>query len=209
MAREAEDLRWWSRRALERWRRLARYEHAEEWKILHAQDAQKLYIHGTKKRRVVVAIGVCCGCCWWRWFMCEEGGECSSWISTEEELCSEWTWRTEDKSQKNKKCKWDVQKGSVAERATRCSRTMIRRVSHCWALYHYSKFQIQRFIFQGGWEVLGRIVVLRGSSGCLNTGSWCFLLVGAREYREMVLSASCSLLNRGCSLIMSWCSYVS
>jgi hypothetical protein len=47
------------------WRRLARYEHAEEWRILHAQDAQKLYIHGTEKRRglllllefVVVVVG--------------------------------------------------------------------------------------------------------------------------------------------------------
>jgi hypothetical protein len=47
------------------WRRLAQYEHAEEWKILHAQDAQKLYIHGTEKRRglllllefVVVVVG--------------------------------------------------------------------------------------------------------------------------------------------------------
>jgi hypothetical protein len=32
-------------------------EHAEELRILHAQDAQKLYIHGTKKR------SSCC-CCW-------------------------------------------------------------------------------------------------------------------------------------------------
>ena len=37
---------------------MAWFEHAEEWRILHAQDAQKLYIHGTKKRRVVVAVGV-------------------------------------------------------------------------------------------------------------------------------------------------------
>jgi hypothetical protein len=35
--------------------------------------------------------------------------------------------------------------------------------------------------------VLGRTVVLRGSSGCLNTGSCSFLLVGARETRELVL----------------------
>jgi hypothetical protein len=35
--------------------------------------------------------------------------------------------------------------------------------------------------------VLGRTGLLRGSSGCLNTGSWCFLLVGARETRELVL----------------------
>jgi hypothetical protein len=40
--------------------------------------------------------------------------------------------------------------------------------------------------------VLGRTGVLRGSSGGLNTGSWCFLLVGAREtnYRELVLPSS-------------------
>jgi hypothetical protein len=53
--------------------------------------------------------------------------------------------------------------------------------------------------------VLGRTGVLRGSSGCLNTGSWCFLLVGARETR--VSWCSCSLLYRlvlvGAS-IQSW-----
>jgi hypothetical protein len=51
--------------------------------------------------------------------------------------------------------------------------------------------------------VLGRTVVLKGSSGCLNIGScsfllvgarelgsWCFLLVGARETRELVLPSS-------------------
>jgi hypothetical protein len=31
-------------------------EHAEEWRTLHAQGAQKIYIHGTEKRRVVVAL---------------------------------------------------------------------------------------------------------------------------------------------------------
>jgi hypothetical protein len=41
----------------------------------------------------------------------------------------------------------------------------------------------QRFIFQGGREVLGRIFVLRFSSGCLNTGSCSFHLVLAREIR--------------------------
>ena len=89
---------------------------------------------------------------------------------------------------------------------------------------------IENFIFQGGREVLGRTVFLRGSSGFLNTGScsfhlvvaretrvvqgrtvvlyyigwclcdwklvlehlesWCFLLVGARETRELVLPSS-------------------
>jgi hypothetical protein len=38
--------------------------------------------------------------------------------------------------------------------------------------------------------VLGRTGVLRGSSGGLKTGSWCFLLVGARETRELVLPSS-------------------
>jgi hypothetical protein len=46
------------------WRRLARYENAEEWRILHAQDAQKLYIYTVQRREVVVVVvGVCCGCC--------------------------------------------------------------------------------------------------------------------------------------------------
>jgi hypothetical protein len=38
--------------------------------------------------------------------------------------------------------------------------------------------------------VLGRIGVLRGSSGCLNIGSCSSLLVGARETRELVLPSS-------------------
>jgi hypothetical protein len=43
---------------------------------------------------------------------------------------------------------------------------------------------IQSFICNnGGWEVLGRIVVLKGSSGCLNTGSCSFHLVASRETR--------------------------
>jgi hypothetical protein len=42
---------------------------------------------------------------------------------------------------------------------------------------------IETFIFQGGREVLGRTVVLRGSSGCLNAGSCSFHLVAARETR--------------------------
>jgi hypothetical protein len=39
----------------------------------------------------------------------------------------------------------------------------------------------QRFIFQGGREVLGRTVFLRVSSGFLNTGSCIFHLVAARK----------------------------
>jgi hypothetical protein len=42
---------------------------------------------------------------------------------------------------------------------------------------------ITNFIFKGGWEVLGRTVVLRGSSGCLNIGSCSFHLVVARKTR--------------------------
>jgi hypothetical protein len=38
--------------------------------------------------------------------------------------------------------------------------------------------------------VLGRTGVLRGSSGGLNIGSWCFLLIGARETRELLLPSS-------------------
>jgi hypothetical protein len=41
----------------------------------------------------------------------------------------------------------------------------------------------KRFIFQGGTEVLGRTVVLRVSSGCLNAGSCSFHLVASRETR--------------------------
>jgi hypothetical protein len=51
-------------------------------------------------------------------------------------------------------------------------------------------FSNKELIIQGGWEVLGRTGVLRGSSGCLNTGSWCFFLVGARKIRELVLPSS-------------------
>ena len=46
------------------------YDHAEEWRVLHAQDGHKLYIHGTKKRRawllllelavIVVGVGDSC-----------------------------------------------------------------------------------------------------------------------------------------------------
>jgi hypothetical protein len=40
---------------------------------------------------------------------------------------------------------------------------------------------IANFIFQGGREVLGRTVVLRGSSGYLNTGSCSFHLFASKE----------------------------
>jgi hypothetical protein len=46
--------------------------------------------------------------------------------------------------------------------------------------------------------VLGRTVVLKGSSGCLNTGSCSFHLVAARETRVVggARENSCSLLYR-------------
>jgi hypothetical protein len=43
--------------------------------------------------------------------------------------------------------------------------------------------QIEKFISQGGREVLGRTFVLKGSSGCLNTGSCSFHMVAARKTR--------------------------
>jgi len=42
---------------------------------------------------------------------------------------------------------------------------------------------IEKFIFQGIREVLGRTVVLSGSSGFLNIGSCSFHLVAARKTR--------------------------
>jgi hypothetical protein len=67
---------------------------------------------------------------------------------------------------------------------------------------------IENFIFQGGREVLGRTVVLRGSSGCLNTGNCSFHLVVARETRvagwckgELLFSA----IQVGACVTGSWC----
>jgi hypothetical protein len=51
--------------------------------------------------------------------------------STEEELCREWRWRTEHKKQKTRQRKGCEQKGNEADRATKYSRTVISRVSHC------------------------------------------------------------------------------
>jgi hypothetical protein len=74
---------------------------------------------------------------------------------------------------------------------------------------------IQSFICnKGGREVLGRTVVLRGSSGCLNTGSCSFHLVAARETRvagwckgeQVVLCyTGWSLCNWKLVLPSSWC----
>ena len=68
---------------------------------------------------------------------------------------------------------------------------------------------IQSFIYnQGGRVVLGRIVVFRGSSGCLNIGSCSFHLVVARETRvagwckgEQVFS----VIQVGACVTGSWC----
>ena len=56
--------------------------------------------------------------------------------------------------------------------------------------------------------MLERTVVLRGSSGCLNTGSWSFHLVAARENRvegwckgELLFS----VIQVGACMIGSWC----
>jgi hypothetical protein len=68
---------------------------------------------------------------------------------------------------------------------------------------------IQSFICnKGGREVLGRIVVLRGSSGCLNTGSCSFHLVAARKTR---VAGWCkgeqlfSVIQVGACVTRSWC----
>jgi hypothetical protein len=67
---------------------------------------------------------------------------------------------------------------------------------------------IEKFIFQGGREVLGRTVVLRGSSGLLNTGIYIFHLVAARETR---VAGWCKgellfpVLQVGACVTGSWC----
>jgi hypothetical protein len=68
---------------------------------------------------------------------------------------------------------------------------------------------IQSFICnKGGREVLGRTIILRGSSACLNTGSCIFHLVAARETRvvgwykgEQVFS----VIQVGAYVTGSWC----
>jgi hypothetical protein len=67
---------------------------------------------------------------------------------------------------------------------------------------------IANFIFKGGWEVLGRNFVLRGSSGCLNKGSCSFHLVVARE---TTVAGWCkgellfSVTQVGVCVTRSWC----
>jgi hypothetical protein len=68
--------------------------------------------------------------------------------------------------------------------------------------------EITNFISQGGREVLGRTVVLRGSSGCLNTGSCSFHLVEARKTRVAGWCKSELLffvLQVGACVTGSWC----
>jgi hypothetical protein len=67
---------------------------------------------------------------------------------------------------------------------------------------------IANFIFQGGREVLGRTIVLIGSSGCLNIWSFSFHLVASRETRvagwckgELLFS----VIQVGACVIGSWC----
>jgi hypothetical protein len=70
---------------------------------------------------------------------------------------------------------------------------------------------MKRFIFQGGREVLGRIDVLRVSSGCLNTRSCSFHLIVARKIRvvgwckgELLFS----VIQVGACVIGSWCFHI-
>ena len=67
---------------------------------------------------------------------------------------------------------------------------------------------IEKFIFQGGREVLGRTFFLKGSSGCLNRGSCSFHLVATRETRvagwckgELLFS----VIQVGACVTGSWC----
>jgi hypothetical protein len=68
---------------------------------------------------------------------------------------------------------------------------------------------IQSFIYKlGVWEVQGRTVVLRGSSGCLNTGCCSFHLVATRKTR---VAGWCkgeqlfSVIQVGSCVTGSWC----
>jgi hypothetical protein len=66
----------------------------------------------------------------------------------------------------------------------------------------------KRFIFQSGREVLGRIGVLKVSSGCLNKGNYSFHLVAARKTR---VTGCCKgellffVIQVGACVIGSWC----
>jgi hypothetical protein len=64
-------------------------------------------------------------------FKCEQGGRAQEKKYTVEEGCIEGTWCREYKWQKNRQHKSCVQEGSEADRATKCSRTVMSLVSHC------------------------------------------------------------------------------
>jgi hypothetical protein len=95
---------------------------------LHARGAQKIYIHGTEKRRVVVAEGVVV-------VPVEENSgvykdtERRSRKCTVEECCIERIWCREHKMEKNRKCKGCAE-DTDADRAEQCNRTTTRLVSH-------------------------------------------------------------------------------
>jgi hypothetical protein len=60
-----------------------------------------------------------------------QGGRAKEQKCTVEECCIERIWRRELKMQKNRQRKSGVQEGSEADRATKCSRTVMSLVSHC------------------------------------------------------------------------------
>jgi hypothetical protein len=62
--------------------------------------------------------------------MCVERGRVQQLKYTEDEWCMEWTWRTEHKRKKIRKCKACVQEDSEANKAGQCSRIVMRLVSH-------------------------------------------------------------------------------
>ena len=64
------------------------------------------------------------------------------------------------------------------------------------------------FIFQGSREMIGRIVVLKVSSGCLNTGICSFYLVIVRKTRELGWCKGeilFSVMQVGACVTGSWC----
>jgi hypothetical protein len=63
---------------------------------------------------------------------------CTSRKHREEEWCIEGKWPREHKRKKNRKRKGCAE-DTDADRATQCSRTMIKPVSHWRNLYHYNK----------------------------------------------------------------------
>jgi hypothetical protein len=95
---------------------------------LHARGAQKLYIHGTEKRWVVVTVGVVVVAVEENSGVYKEA-ERRSRKCTVEECCIERIWRREHKMEKNRKCKGCAE-DTDADRAEQCNRTTTRLVSH-------------------------------------------------------------------------------